>query len=162
MPLTRPVVRLYRTFQVLIHELAKFGVVGAVAYVVDVAIADFLHLGSPHLGPLTSKAISTLVAATLSYFANRYWTWRHRARTGLLREYMVFFALSAVGLAINEACVGFTYYVLNQRGALAYNLSANVIGVIFGTVFRFWSFKRWVFLEEDLTPDRESAKAAVQ
>ncbi|MHB2021980.1 MAG: GtrA family protein [Mycobacteriales bacterium] len=159
---TALVVRLYRTFQLLIHELAKFGVVGAAAYVVDVGIADFLHLGSPHLGPITSKAISTLVAATGSYFANRHWTWRHRARTGLLREYGVFFGLSLVGLAITEACVGFTYYVVDLRSALAYNLSANVVGVILGTVFRFWSFKRWVFLEPSAVAEKETAHAAVQ
>ncbi|MEV4897938.1 GtrA family protein, partial [Nonomuraea sp. NPDC055795] len=29
---------------------------------------------------------------------------------------------------------------------VSYNI-ANVIGVGLGTLFRFWSYKRWVFLE---------------
>lgn len=158
----RQLLRLYDTFRHLIHELAKFGVIGAVTYFIDAGMANFLHFGAPHLGPLTSKAVSTLVAATISYFANRHWTWRHRARVGLAREYGVFFALSVVGLAITEACVAFSSYVLDQHSVLAYNLSANFFGVILATVFRFWSFKRWVFLDPVKLAEREAVEVALQ
>ncbi|MSW42688.1 MAG: GtrA family protein, partial [Actinobacteria bacterium] len=30
---------------------------------------------------------------------------------------------------------------------LADNVSANVIGLGLGTIFRFWSYRRWVFPE---------------
>jgi putative flippase GtrA len=153
---------LYRTFRQLVHEVAKFGVIGAVAYFVDAGLANFLHFGSPKLGPLTAKGVSTLVAASLSYFANRHWTWRDRARVGLAREYSTFFLLSLVGLGITEACVGFTEYVLHQHSVLAYNLSANFFGVLLATVFRFWSFKRWVFMDPEKLREQEALETAVQ
>lgn len=162
MALTDAIMGIYRTFRHLIHEVAKFGAVGAVAYFVDAGLANFLHFGSPRLGPITAKAISTLVAASFSYFANRHWTWRNRARVGLAREYSTFFALSLVGLAITEACVGFTEYVLRQHSVLAYNLSANFFGVALATVFRFWSFKRWVFLDPARVDQHEALESAVQ
>jgi putative flippase GtrA len=157
-----PVKRLYNTFRHLIHEVAKFGVIGVVTYFIDAGLSNFLHFGAPHLGPLTSKAISTLVAATISYFANRHWTWRDRARLGLGREYGIFFVLSVIGLAITEACVAFTEYVLDQHSVLAYNLSANFFGVILATFFRFWSFKRWVFLDPAKVAETRAAEAALQ
>jgi putative flippase GtrA len=144
--------RLYDTFGHLIHELAKFGVVGAIAYAFTVAVSNELRFGPARLGPLTSLAIAMIVAATGSYFANRHWTWRHKARTGVGREYGLFIMLSVVGFAITEVPVGFSEYVLKLHSPLAYNLSGNVIGTAFGMVWRFWSFKRWVFLEPE--PER--------
>ena len=50
--------------------------------------------------PLTAKVVSTVVATTWTYVGNRYWTYRHRQRTGFQREYLLFFCLSGVGMAI--------------------------------------------------------------
>jgi putative flippase GtrA len=142
-----PVTRLrtlYTTFRALIHEIAKFGVVGLVNYFIDIAIFNALVL--QHVNPVLSKTISYSFATTISYFANRHWTWRHRARTGLFREYRLFVALSAVSLGITLAPLAVVEYGLGMHSLLARNLSANVVGVGLATVFRFWSFKRWVFL----------------
>jgi putative flippase GtrA len=143
---------LYGVFGGLLHELAKFGVVGAVAYVITVAISNALRFGPTKMGPLTSLGIGMLIAATFSYFANRHWTWRHKERQGLGREYSLFIGLSVVGFLLTEIPVGFSEYVLHQHSPLAYNIAGNVIGTGIGTVWRFWSFKRWVFLEPE--PDR--------
>jgi putative flippase GtrA len=152
---------IYATFQTLIHEIAKFGVVGAVAYVLTLVLSNWLHFGPLRLGPLTSLGIAMLVAATFSYFSNRHWTWRHRERTGLGREYGLFIVLSAIGLAITEVPVAISEYVLHLRSPLAYNLSANIIGTALGTAWRFWSFKRWVFLEPEPQRTEDAAHAAV-
>ncbi|HET6818446.1 MAG TPA: GtrA family protein [Mycobacteriales bacterium] len=141
------------------HEIAKFGLVGAVNYVLDVSLFNALIVGPLHDRPLTSKAISTVVAATSSYFMNRHWTWRNRARTGLGREYGLFIVLSAVGLAITLGCLGFGEYVLNQHSWLARNVWGNVVGVGLGMVWRFWSFKRWVFLPAGPAADADDDAA---
>jgi putative flippase GtrA len=129
----------------LIHELAKFGVIGAFAYIVDVGTFNALRSGPLTDRPLTAKFISTVVATTVAYFGNRHWTFRHRERTGLRREYSLFFAFNAVGLAIALGCLGFSHYVLGLTSPLADNISANVIGMLCGTIFRFWTYRRWVF-----------------
>jgi len=141
---------------VLAHELAKFGLVGFFNFVLDVALFNVLRLTVLEGKPLTAKAVSTAVAATSSYFMNRHWTWKHRVRSGLAREYGLFIVLSAIGLAITEACLATSHYLLGFDSVLADNLSANGVGLVLGMAWRFWSFKRWVFLE-----DRDAADEAI-
>ena len=149
----------YSPFQTLIHEIAKFGIVGAINYVVDVGLFNVLVVSLLSSRPLTAKGISTIVAATSSYFMNRHWTWKDRARTGVRREYFLFIVLSAVALGITLLCLAFGEYVLHENSLLARNFWGNIVGVGVAMVFRFWSFKRWVFLEPDphRTSDAEHA-----
>ena len=147
----------YDRFQVLIHEVAKFGLVGAFNAVLDIALFNWLHF-RVGIGPMTSKALSTTVAATSSYFMNRHWSFAHRARTGIRREYVLFIVLSAVGLAIAEGCIAVAHYALGLRSVLALNIAGNGVGLVLGTLWRFWSFKRWVFLPND--PDLPTAAEA--
>lgn len=138
----------------LAQEVAKFGVIGAIAFVVDVGVFNLLRLGGPGAAsglldekPLTAKTVSTIVATTVAYFGNRYWTFRDRGRSSLRREYVLFFALNGVGLLIALACLGFSHYLLGLTSPLADNISANVVGLGLGTLFRFWSYRRFVFPE---------------
>lgn len=136
-------------------ELAKFGAIGAISYVIDVGIFNGLRFASDegllHDKPLTAKAISVAVATTFAYFGNRFWTFKHRARTSFRREYVLFFALNGVAMAIALFCLWMSHYVLNYTTPLADNISANVIGLVLGTVFRFWGYRKWVFLEQPET-----------
>jgi putative flippase GtrA len=143
-------VNLYRQFAHLVHELAKFGSVGAIAFVITVGTGNALHAGLG-VGPLTSNGIATVIATTFAYFANRYWTFRHRDRTGLSREYALFFGLNGIGLVITELFIGFTHYVLGQQSTIAFNVSL-VLGTGVATLFRFWSYKKWVFLPPTAPP----------
>lgn len=129
----------------LVHEMAKFGAVGALNYVIDVGLFNLLVLGPLPHEPLAAKAISTAVSVTTSYVMNRRWTFAHRASTGLAREYAMFAVLSVIGVAITLGCLGFSEYVLHEHSLLARNISGNVVGVGLAMIFRFWSFKRWVF-----------------
>jgi len=100
----RVVRSLYGRVAHLRHEVAKFGSVGLAAFVIDAGLFNYLVTpeGSLHKHPLTAKAVSTAVAATFAYFANRHWTWRHRSRTGLGREYFLFFVVNLIGLGIAD------------------------------------------------------------
>jgi putative flippase GtrA len=127
----------------LVRELVKFGVVGAVAFVVDVSLFNvLLHITDK---PLTSKTLSTVVATTVAYVGNRWWTFRRRSRSGVGREYTLFFLLNGVGLAIALGCLATSHYLLDFTSRLADNIAANVVGLILGTTFRFWSYRRFVF-----------------
>jgi putative flippase GtrA len=138
----------YARWQLLVHEVAKFGIVGAVCYVIDFGLFNLFHFGWGW-GPITSKTLSTIVAATLNYFANRHWSFTHRARSGVRREYSLFIVLNFIGLAIALAFLGFGHYVLKQESPLATNIWGNVIGTGMATFFRFWAYKRFVFLHPD-------------
>ena len=146
----------------LFHEVMKFGTVGLINFFLDVGIFNALIVGPLENKPITAKAISTVIAATSSYFMNRHWTWRHRARTGVRREYSLFLLLSAIALGITLSCLAFGEYVLDQDSLLARNFWGNVVGVGVAMVFRFWSFKRWVFLPDDPERDEETAEAVIR
>jgi putative flippase GtrA len=144
------VVNLYRRFARLAHELAKFGSVGAIAFVITIGTGNILH-GGLGVGPLTANGVATVIATTFAYFANRHWTFRHRDRTGLGREYALFFGLNGIGLVITQLFIGFTYYVLDLRNPIAFNASL-IVGTGVATLFRFWSYKKWVFLPASAPP----------
>jgi putative flippase GtrA len=143
---------LYARVEHLVHEVAKFGIVGLVALVVDVGLFNLLRFaggeGPMYDKPLTAKIVSVSVATTVAYFGNRYWTFRHRGRTSFGREYLRFFVLNGVGLAISVGCLWLSHYALGFTSPVADNISANVIGLGLGTLFRFWSYRRWVFPED--------------
>ena len=136
----------------LLGEVAKFGVVGVVALVTDLGLFNLLRFGVPggggvgpiHGHPLTARALSVVVATCVSYAGNRWWTWRDRERSGLTREYLLFFGINLVGLLINLGVLGFVEYVLDRNGPVASN-AANLVGIVIGTLVRFLAYRTWVF-----------------
>ena len=147
----RVLVELYRRFSHLIHELFKFGAVGALASVVTLLTSNLMwHVFG--LGPMTGSVVATVVATVVAFLGNRFWTFRHRDRTGLAREYFLFFVLNGIGLLIQLLCLGFTVYTLKLDGFWARNIANNVIGLGLGTLFRYWSYKKWVFLPPPAPP----------
>jgi putative flippase GtrA len=136
-------VNLYKRLRRLARELAKFGSVGAIAFVINFGLFNIFRHGL-ELGPLTANGIATVIAATFAYFANRYWTFRHRDKSGMGREYVLFFLLNGIGLLITQFFLGFTNYVLHLHGFVPDN-GALIIGTGFATVFRYYAYKRWVF-----------------
>ena len=134
---------LYERFRLLIHEGAKFGIIGAIGVLVYNLVNGLLHF-KLHMGPLTAATVAVIVTTITSYIANRYWSFRHRERTTVPRETVMFFALNGVGLLIQWAVVGLTFYGLGETGKVA-NVVANNIGIVLGTLFRFWSYRRWVW-----------------
>jgi putative flippase GtrA len=135
--------RLYERFRLLIHEGAKFGIIGIIGVVVYNLVNGLLHF-KVGTGPLTAATVAVVITTIASYIANRYWSFRHRERTTVPRESLMFFVLNGVGLLIQWALVGFTVYGLGETGKVA-NLVANNLGIALGTLFRFWSYRKWVW-----------------
>jgi putative flippase GtrA len=147
-------------FRGVTSELVKFGAVGLVNTVLDYAVLNLLL----SVGPLKAKVASTIVATTASYVMNRQWTFTRRDRTGLRREYSLFFALNLVGLAIQLAVLGAAKYGLGftEHGGgddrLALNLF-NALGIGVAMVFRFWAYRAFVFTSTPVTADTVDASA---
>jgi putative flippase GtrA len=141
---------LYGRVRQLVPELLKFGIVGGIGSVVDLGGAALLH-GKFHVEPLAAKAISTGSATVITYVGSRFWTFKHRENQELKREAALFIVLNLVGLLIAEAVVGFITYVMGQHGQIAYNI-ASFLGTGFGTIFRYFAYKRWVFLAPEEIP----------
>lgn len=130
----------------LVAELGKFVVVGGFCFVLDTVLANVFHF-SLGLGPTTAKALSTIIATAVSYVGNRLWSFA--ARTNVEepthgRDAFVYALINVAGLVITLIPVDIAHYVLDQTSGLAFNVS-SVVGTGIATVFRFWSYRRWVF-----------------
>jgi putative flippase GtrA len=138
------VTRLRERYDTVAREGAKFGAVGAFNTVLDFAVLNLLvfGLGVP---TLRSKVASTVVATASSYVLNRFWTFRHRQRQDVGRESVLFLLLNGAGLVISLSVLGVVRYGLGLDSPLAINL-ANVVALGAGMVFRFWSYRRFVWL----------------
>jgi putative flippase GtrA len=142
----------YRRFRVLIHEFAKFGVIGVGGLVITNGGYDLLH-NHGGMGPVTATTIATIVATIVAYVGNRYWSFRHRERAGVARETVVFFLLNGIGLLIQDAAVWFNYYVVGLGHNKVAEFVALNVGIAAATVFRFWSYRKWVWLAPAPSPD---------
>ncbi|MCZ2829756.1 GtrA family protein [Modestobacter sp. VKM Ac-2986] len=137
--------RLRSTSRLLLKELGAFGVVGAVCFVLQIACFQLLyaHLG---VGAVSSNLIATVVSMTAAYVGHRYWSFSHRTRSSVRREYVLFAAINGVTLLLGLAVVAFVRYPLGQDSALVLQI-ANIGSIVLGTVIRYLGYRRWVFTE---------------
>jgi putative flippase GtrA len=134
--------KLYERFRHFIHEVAKFGVVGGIAFVVTELVFNLLiQMGADSFA---ANAGATLVAAIVAFVGNRYWTFRNRHRSGMGRETALFFMLNAVGVLIQQACIELAKHEFGRNDKVTVN-AAFLVGVMLATLFRFWSYRKWVW-----------------
>lgn len=124
-------------------------------FVIEIGLFNLLL--HQHIGPLTSKAISAGIATAFAYIGNRHWSFSHRARTGLGRETSFFFGINLVALVAGELIIALFAYPLGYKDDHWVLTAANVLGIGLGTLFRFWAYKRFVFLH----PDKVNSRVAV-
>ena len=83
----------------------------------------------------------------VAYVGMRSWAFSRRETGDQVESLVRFFALGAATMLIPVACLAVSRYVLGLTGAVADNISANVIGLGLSTVARFFVFRRYVFLD---------------
>ncbi len=131
----------------VVAEALKFGTVGLIALVFDIGIFNILLAGPLSSHPLTCKVISVSVATVVAYIGNRFWSFKARARSGYGREFVMFFVLNGIAMAISVGVLAISHYTLGLTSRLDDNIAANIIGLGLGTLFRFWAYRKWVFRE---------------
>jgi putative flippase GtrA len=119
------------------QQLAKFCLVGAVGYLINLAVYDaLLHQGLHYLAAATC---SFLVAVTSNYTWNRLWTFReHRGHIGV--QGMRFFVVSLAALGANLLVLHLlvTYTSLGK-------LPAQAVAIVLVTPLNFVGNKLWSF-----------------
>jgi putative flippase GtrA len=130
-----------------VNELSAFGVVGAACFVLDIALFQLLY-GALGASPVLAKLVSTLVSMTAAYAGHRYWSFAHRARTGLRREYLLFATVNGLTLLMGLFVVWFVHGPLGQDDALVLQ-AANVASIVIGTAIRYVSYRTLVFPAHD-------------
>ena len=139
------------SWRILIKEVVAFGIIGILALVIDLGIYNLLL--HHNLGPLKAKFVSTVVSTAFAYVGNLKFSFSHRARSSLGKEAGLFFGINAITLLIAEAILALFAYPLDYRDDHLVMNVVNLFTIGIGTIFRFWAYKRFVFLH----PDRVAA-----
>ena len=126
-------------------RIIKFCLVGGMNYLVDVSVFNLLMLAWLSSHPLTSKILAAAVATIFSWVVNRYWTFRNQRTENRLREFIGFAVVNVLGMLPAVICLGFSHYLLGFTSLLADNISANVIGLVLGTILRFFLYEHAIF-----------------
>lgn len=140
--------------------MAKFGTVGAIAFVVDMGLFNLLALPGMALEhkPTTAKIISAVVATVVSWLLNRSWTFKSNARSSKVREFVMFALVNGAGIAVAALTLWVVVYPLGFDDPLAKN-AASILGIGFGTIVRYFGYKLFVF--RGGTSSESSADAAI-
>ena len=116
-------------------QLAKFGVVGATGYVINLAVyASLLGLGAH-----TAALISFVVSAANNYWWNRHWTFA-KQKGHFAHQGMRFFLVAVVALAVNQVWLLIFLDCLNWG-----KLVSQAVAVILVTPLNFLGNKLWSF-----------------
>jgi putative flippase GtrA len=127
----------------LAHEVAKFGAVGALGTIVNFGVSNLLwHLTT--LQAVRANVIATVVAIAFNYVGFRYFTYRDRDKGDRGKELTLFLAFSAVGLVIENGILYAAIYGFGWESSLERNVF-KFVGIGIATLFRFWSYRTWVF-----------------
>ena len=141
----------YLRFQVLVHEVAKFGVVGGIGFVVQLSVQNALHSGAG-VGAITSVVIGYIIATVVTFIGNRHWAFKHRKGKGLRHETITFVLLNVVGIVIQVGIVDIAYYGMGYKDGLSYNI-ATIIGIGLATLFRLFAYRKFVFNNHQVPGD---------
>lgn len=117
-------------------QLAKFCVVGAAGYLVNLVVYTIaLHAGAHYL---VAATISFLVAATNNYYWNRHWTFHDRHRHAGVQG-LQFLVVSATALAANLLVLDLLVKLgLGEK-------PAQSIAIVVATPLNFLGNRLWSF-----------------
>ncbi|MFD5055320.1 GtrA family protein [Streptomyces tendae] len=138
------------------RELLGFAGVGLLAYAVDLGLFTWLR-GPAGLGPLTAKTLSFVAGCSVAYAGNALGTYRHLGRPRGLRPYAVFFAVNAAGAAVQLLCLAVSHYGLGLTSQRADTVSGAGVGMLLGTILRFWGTRTLVFRSTAGSGDRSGS-----
>ncbi|MGW6391275.1 GtrA family protein [Streptomyces sp. NPDC055103] len=133
------------------REVAAFGIVGALAFVVETASFNLLIFGSPSAGggllgdlPVLASVVATLLAMVVSWVGNKYWTYRDRRGAVDRREVTLFVAVNLAGMAVTAVPVYVSHELMGFTSPLSDNV-ARLVGWAAATVLRFVAYRSLVF-----------------
>ena len=125
----------------LIEQFLKFGVVGAIAFLIDYGV---LMLLSQVIGmdPVISASISFVVSVVFNYAASMRYVFTRRDDISRRREFTIFVVLSAIGLVINEIIMVIGVNMLGDSALMVTITKLAATAIVM--VWNFVSRKKWL------------------
>ncbi|MEV5914914.1 GtrA family protein [Streptomyces chartreusis] len=130
-------------FDRLVREVAKFGAVGGAGLLVNLLVFNLVRHVTD-LQVVRASVIATVVAIIFNYIGFRYFTYRDRDKSRRTKELSLFLLFSVVGLVIENGVLYAATYGFGWDSPLQSNIF-KFLGIGIATLFRFWSYRTWVF-----------------
>ena len=137
------------------QQVIRFGVVGALNTVVDLAVLNVLiaATGTGRTGLMYAvyKTIAFFCAVLNSYLLNRSWTFQPVTRKNQILEGSQFLFISLLGAVVN---VGSSWYVATYTSPIGgvspklWPSVAALVGTAVSLGFNFIGYKFWVFAHQ--------------
>ncbi|MEU3184276.1 GtrA family protein [Streptomyces sp. NPDC006923] len=127
----------------LAREVAKFGAVGGAGVLVNLLVFNLVR-HTTGLPVVRASILATVVAIAFNYVGFRHFTYRDRDKSRRTKELTLFLAFSAAGLVIENGVLYTATYGFGWDTPLQSNVF-KFLGIGIGTLFRFWSYRTWVF-----------------
>lgn len=127
----------------LMHEIAKYGAVGGAGVLVNLGVFNLVR-ATTEIPVVRASIIATVVATGFNYLGFRYFTYRDREKSGRTKELSLFLFFSVIGLVIENGILYAATYGFDWDSPLQSNFF-KFFGIGVATLFRFWSFRTWVF-----------------
>lgn len=127
----------------LSREVAEFAAVGGIGVLVNLAVFNLVR-NSTELPVVRCSMIATAVAIIFNYIGFRYFTYRDRDKTRPPREFTLFLVFSTAGLVIENGLLYVATYGFDWDTPLQNNIF-KFLGIGMASLFRFWSYRSWVF-----------------
>lgn len=133
----------------LIEQIAKFGVVGIIAFIIDWGILNLL-VGIFHMHNVLASTISFLISLVFNYFASMKYVFRHRPDMARWMEMVIFLGSAVIGLGINVVIIWLSTYGMNKDAFWSqhaeYLLRTNIGKLVSTVVVAIWNFviRKWL------------------
>jgi putative flippase GtrA len=139
----------------LMREVAKFGAVGGMGLLVNLAVFNLVR-HTTEVPVVRASILATVIAIAFNYVGFRYFTYRDRDKSGRTKELTLFLLFSVIGLVIENGILYAATYGYGWDSPLQSNVF-KFLGIGIATLFRFWSYRTWVFRA---LPAREAVHTA--
>ncbi|EEX91927.1 hypothetical protein VIOR3934_03297 [Vibrio orientalis CIP 102891 = ATCC 33934] len=123
------------------HRLAKFALVGGIGFIADACAFAlcFYLLEIPLIG---SRLIAFVVAATVTWFGNRTFTFASQDRA-LAKQWLKFMSVACISAIPNFLAFKTILLLFGETGVMP--MAALVVGVLVGMVSNYLFSSLWVF-----------------
>lgn len=133
----------------LIEQLMKFGVVGVIAFIIDVGVMNLL-MRFLHMPNVAASTISFIVSLIFNYLASMKYVFKHRDDMARWMEMLIFLLSSVIGLLINDAIIAVSTLgmaadaIVTQHAV--YVLRTNAGKLVATVVVAVWNFviRKWL------------------
>jgi putative flippase GtrA len=133
----------------LIAQIAKFGVVGVIAFIIDFGILNLL-VRYAHMNNVAAGTISFLISLAVNYLLSMFMVFKHRDDMARWMEMVIFFISAAIGLLINDVILWMGTASLpadaieSMHGT--YVLYTNIAKLVATVIVSVWNFiiRKWL------------------